>query len=230
MNAAVNKSLTKVAVTYHPPTFKFEYTRDGSFAKYHKRINLVKWTNFNSQCRIASTEEFSQEITKALVERYTELTQIPSIKIERLMSKLLSKNPNLSETSPMQVNMTISKGSLLVTPLRERPKLQRTSSVSSDAPVSSEEQEKLTAFGDLNKVSEQDLISAKGEMTPVSSEEQEKLTAFGDLNKVSEQDLMVAKGEMTKVYEKNNVLPGDDTYMYDKRVEFHSPDEESSWD
>lgn len=201
MNAAVNKSLTKVAVTYHPPTFKFEYTRGGSFAKYHKRISLVKLMNFNSEWRIASIEEFSQEITKALVERYTELIQIPSIKIERLMSKLLSKIPNLSETyldAPMQVNMTISKGSLLVTPLRERPKLRRTNSVSSDAPVSSEEQEKLTAFGDLNKVSEQELISAKG--------------------------------EMTKVYEKNNVLPGDDTYIYDKRIEFHSPDEESSWD
>ena len=215
MNAADDtKILTKVAVTYHPPTFKFEYTRSGSLTKYHKRINLA-----NSEWRIASTEEFSREITKALVERYTELIQIPSKKIERLISKLLSRNPNLhlekSVDAPMQVNMSISKGSLLVTPLRERPKLQRMNSCD---------------VADNEATSRLQLHSASQLVATVSSKEKERLKAFGDLNKVSEQELIAAKDEMTKVYEKSIVMPGDDEYIYDKRVDFHGPDEESSWD
>jgi hypothetical protein len=35
--------------------------------------------------------------------------------------------------------------------------------------------------------------------------------------------------EMNKVFEKCRVLPDDDEYVYDKRIDFE-PDEESSWD
>ena len=211
-----SKHLTKVAITYHPPTFKFEYTKESTNAKYHKRVDLEtfirsrkneKCDRWPSSISVTGNTELSHDITEALIQRYRELLQIPSPKIECLIQKLLTTNSTCSSeretvmsnkkctnVEPMQVNMSINNGSLLVSPLRERPKLQRQTA------------------------------------SYVFEKEPNLLSAIGDLNQASEQELAVAKNKMNEVFEKCQLLPGDVEYLYDKRVDFEEPDEESSWD
>lgn len=71
-----------------------------------------------------------------------------------------------------------------------------------------------------------------------SSEVTSKSTAFDetgragyseDLNEVGDEVLSMAKNEMNVTFQKYQILPDNDRYEYDKRVNFY-PDEDSSWD
>jgi hypothetical protein len=55
------------------------------------------------------------------------------------------------------------------------------------------------------------------------------LIPFGNLNKVSEKDLSKAKEKMNVAFNSNKILPGDEGYQYDKRVNFEV-ESECSWD
>lgn len=204
-----SNSLTKVAVTYEPPTFKFEYIKMSTNQKYHKKVDLTTFIEGGcgtSSISVTHNTELSYHITKSLIQRYSELLQIPSLRIECLIQKLIRTNPAFTtekdtmttdrciHVQPMQVNMSINKGSLLVSPLQEKSKLQR-----------------HTAVYD-------------------SDQERDLLADIGDLNQASEEELAVAKGKMNEVFEKCQILPADVEYIYDKRVDFEKPDEESSWD
>lgn len=212
MNTGSAKILTKVAVTYHPPAFKFEYSRGQARAKFHKKINLIDFVKSNMNVACSREDPVSSSIlvmepsaiTEALINQYNELLQISPSKIEGLIEKLLSVNPTFARAQsrrphqdmPLQISMSISKGYLPVTPLLERPKSRR----------------------QITK-----------EASELSSATQEQLNRFGNLNQASEEELAAAKDEMNKVFEKCRVLPDDDEYVYDKRIDFE-PDEESSWD
>jgi len=53
-----------------------------------------------------------------------------------------------------------------------------------------------------------------------------------DLNKVSHEELQAAKDAMKVDFVKNSLKPGDEGYIWDKRVEFNMEDnsEDDSWD
>ena len=90
--------VTKVAISYQPPMFKFEYTKGRRQLKYHKNVNLATKTfiqpnmsefitdlgnkmrgskNVIAAMATKRIAEFSEEITNALIERYSELLQVP---------------------------------------------------------------------------------------------------------------------------------------------------------
>lgn len=51
-----------------------------------------------------------------------------------------------------------------------------------------------------------------------------------DYNRVSESQLKQVKQKMDLVFEKNIVRPGEEGYLYDKRVVFQAAHETSDWD
>lgn len=212
MKYSLAKSLTKVAVTYNPPTFKFEYTKGTSALKFHKKVDVTSLIEENA---VVSNEnhvaECSQGITDVLIERYSELLQIAPAKIkcliQRLLSESLQRKTCIGE-SESQINMKINTGAALsVSPLRKNPKLQRHI---------------------RNHNSQCDDV--KDSDTQMDVEVTKRISRFGNLNGASDQDLAIAKHEMNEVFEKQQVLPSHDEYMYDKRIDFEEPDEESSWD
>ncbi|KAL3792888.1 hypothetical protein HJC23_004813 [Cyclotella cryptica] len=247
--------VTKVAVSYHPPMFKFEYTKGRRNLKYHKNVNLATRTfiqpnmsefvadlgfdgggrkNVVAAVAAKRIAEFSGEITIALMGRYSELLQVPPPKIENLIKKLLAVNPmlidNSVETSQIdnnadeqaQLNISVRTDPLSASPHRVRPKLQRRNGVRNMINRSLSASSSITD-DDLN---DERML----EPQLASSQAKEKLSEFGDLNKASEDDLRLAKNQMNEVFEKLRLLPGDEEYVYDKRVNFEEPDEESSWD
>ena len=147
--------MTKVAISYQPPTFKFEYTKGRRQLKYHKNVNLATKTfiqpnmsefitdlgnkmrgrkNVIAAMATKHIAEFSGEITNALIERYSELLQVPSTKIENLIKKLLSVNPMLRDNTVQivqiegsavdaQVNLPVRTGNISNSPLQVLPKL-----------------------------------------------------------------------------------------------------------
>lgn len=202
------KNLTKVAVTFHPPSFKFEYTKGNTKSKYHKKFGLADLINEPiEKNRVA---KLSQEIADMLVERHNELLQISQSKIVLLIRRLLTAHINDKQLrrNPIQLSMSI-KGTLAVSPLREKPQLHRHIVPISDVVVTDHK-------SDIHYASH-------------STDEKERLSEYGNLNKASDDELQAAKDEMTNVFEKYLVMPGDPEYVFDKRVDFEA-DEESSWD
>ena len=63
----------------------------------------------------------------------------------------------------------------------------------------------------------------------LSTDEIKSSAVEEDLNKVSEERLKQAKEEMNELYNAKRILPGEDGYEYDKRVDFQALSE-SSWD
>ena len=51
-----------------------------------------------------------------------------------------------------------------------------------------------------------------------------------DLNKADDEEVKRAKETMDVLFKKNQVLPGDEGYQYDKQVEFEEGTEDNSWD
>lgn len=51
-----------------------------------------------------------------------------------------------------------------------------------------------------------------------------------DLNKADDEEVKRAKEKMDVLFKKNQVLPGDEGYQYDKQVEFKEGTENNSWD
>ena len=51
-----------------------------------------------------------------------------------------------------------------------------------------------------------------------------------DLNKADDEEVKQAKEKMDVLFKKNQVLPGDEGYQYDKQVEFEEGTENNSWD
>lgn len=193
-----------MAVTYNPPTFKFEYTNDSTSVKYHKKIDLTSSLRFAA----SNHHEHSREITAVLIELYSELLQIQSSKIDHLIRSLISQSTSERPLEP-KISMRIARP-LAVSPLRDKPKLERHHTAT---------------------VSQCDSVNELyNHFDTVSLDEMRNLKKIGDLNKVCEKDLSAAKDEMTKVFEKQQVLPSDAEYIYDKRMDFDEPDEESSWD
>ena len=231
------KTLTKVTVTYHPPTFKFEYTKGKATSKYHKKVDLVNFYLSSIQLKPSSTVKLSQELTHALVERYDELHQISLSNIDILIQKLISANPSSFSTNhsahqksqtrtndgtvdgPKQINTSINNGSLIVSPIQERPPLQRHTVVQETTSIKSSPEDNNN--NNNNKEEHLERHSPK---------ELDILSEFGNLNQASDVDLRAAKDGMSKVFEKYQILPGDVEYVYDKRIDFEDPDEESSWD
>jgi hypothetical protein len=157
------KNLTRVAVTYHPPTFKFEYTKGNNKSKYHKRVELANLLNENgilmNENRVA---ELSRGIADTLMKRHDELHQISTNKIVQLIQRLLAAaNGRLRET-PMQINMSINTGTLAVSPLREKPQLQHPVTPIREVVVS--DKSDISEYGNLNKASDDELRAAKEEM------------------------------------------------------------------
>jgi hypothetical protein len=200
------KTVTKVAVTYDPPVFKFEYRKGRAKLKYHKNVDL----DLAAATRITVS---SREITTSLIESYDELQQVPPSKIECLIKKLLMAHQLAGIEEDQQaeqghVNMTIQSGFLPVSPLRERPKLKH-----------------------YDAVHETSLsVSTSKVAFDLSSFQRDKLNRIGDLNRASDEDLQRAKNEMNEIFQQVQVLPGDEKYVYDRRMDFEEPDEESSWD
>jgi len=56
------------------------------------------------------------------------------------------------------------------------------------------------------------------------------IESMGDLNTVSQETLLIAKEEMNIVFDSNRILPGDERYEYDKRVDYGDAMSQSSWD
>lgn len=56
-----------------------------------------------------------------------------------------------------------------------------------------------------------------------------RLEGYEDLNEASDEVLSLAKNDMCVTFEKSVILPDNDKFEYDKRIDFH-PDEDSSWD
>jgi hypothetical protein len=232
------KTVTKVAVTYDPPVFKFEYRKGRAKLKYHKNVDLDLAAYINTflideerkmhrqkdlASNVAATRitVSSREITTSLIESYDELQQVPPSKIECLIKKLLMAHQLAGIEEDQQaeqghVNMTIQSGFLPVSPLRERPKLKRYDAV-----------HERSLSVSTSKVA---FDPRKTESQLVSSFQRDKLNRIGDLNRASDEDLQRAKNEMNEIFQQVQVLPGDEKYVYDRRMDFEEPDEESSWD
>lgn len=56
------------------------------------------------------------------------------------------------------------------------------------------------------------------------------LAAIGDLQRAGAAQLAAAKLRMDKVYDDNRIKPGDEGYIFDKRVDFGQASEPSAWD
>jgi hypothetical protein len=86
------KTVTRVGLDYFPPTIKIEYTKGKSREQYHCRIHMNKYFNqFTSGFHHMSPVEQSMEvkaIVNALVDKHSELQQVPSKTFERMVEKL----------------------------------------------------------------------------------------------------------------------------------------------
>ncbi|KAL7522183.1 hypothetical protein ACHAWX_006872 [Stephanocyclus meneghinianus] len=259
MNSMNKVTVSRVAITYQPPMFKFEYTKGGRKLKYHKNINLSTRTfiqpdmsefvadlrfevrgrkNVAAAAAAKRISEVSEAITNALTGSYSELLQVPPSKIENLIKKLLLVNPmlidNSVQTGPIersadeqvQLNRSDGTGTFSVGSLRALPTFQCRNGVPNMINTSLSPSSSITEDEANEDSQDENMLEAQ----IVSIREREKLNGFGDLNKASEEDLQLAKNEMNEVYEKLRILPGDEEYVYDKRVDFEEPEEDSSWD
>lgn len=64
----------------------------------------------------------------------------------------------------------------------------------------------------------------------VDPEAKALVTSIGDLQKVGPAALQAAKAKMDILFEAVRLKPGDEGYVYDRRVEFAEPRETSDWD
>lgn len=240
--------IVKVAVTYDPPTFKYEYTKGPDQAKYHRVVGMADFVNLFNQHeshQTLSITDSSFKIAQFLTEKHNELNQVPLDTIQHLVGKLLSFHSQLQlqmDNAEMQefptnvvhndghINMTIQSGSLLLSPLKPSVKFQSLCTKFTNNYIASITSSNMDEDEDHNNKYKSPPTPLKIDMETISTQEKERLRGYGDLNKVTEKELEMAKEEMNCVFEKLQIVPGDEGYEYDKRREFGEPNEESSWD
>lgn len=264
------KSITRIAISYNPPTFKFEYTKGPGRAKHHKNVCMEKYFN-HTMSSVERTDIIS--IVEALTEKHVEFTQVPEETMERMVGKLFSgcciprqaanldgradvqTEPPTAKSTPcyvdnrhnMRVNMAIERGTLTLSPLKVSKdplkvsrgldlKLYRDSFSSTQA-ASPQANTTIEKSG-MNEMRHRNESGSTCNSIPkqietnaatLPSMERERLERYGDLNRASDEELSMAKNDMNNIFEQYQVLPGDDDYKYDNRVDFQ-PDDESSWD
>lgn len=87
-----NKFISKIAITSHPPTFKFEYTKGRCRNKYHKHVRLEEYFNGLSIGRYNDSTDRSTyvvSIVTSLLEKHDELHQVSEELMEQVIEKLL---------------------------------------------------------------------------------------------------------------------------------------------
>ena len=86
------KLITRIAITYNPPIFKFEYTKGQGRDKYHKYIRLERYIDGSSGSAVNSTERptNAMSIVTGIADRHEELRQVPEETMERVIEKLLT--------------------------------------------------------------------------------------------------------------------------------------------
>lgn len=204
----MKKEVTRIGITFSPPTFKFEYTK-GSSNNYHKTICMREYCKncTDKECAMTAVEGPSETalIAESLMEKHVELRDVPetTCMIEKLFSGFMYTKANLEGSAGGQsINST------------EVPELEL------NMPESKTKRDSCILRS--NQVDDKDLAI-------ISSIEKERLKNYGDLNRASEKELNTAKNDMETIFERHQILPCDDAYEYDKRREFE-PDDESSWD
>lgn len=123
------KIITRISLTYFPPTLKFEFTKGTRRTKYHKIVSMEKhFTDFSS-----ATERSvdTPSIVKALTLKHDELNQVPDLMMIRIIEKLFSSCTTNKATNPdadasldfmeppgLRVNMNIERGNLTFSPMK----------------------------------------------------------------------------------------------------------------
>lgn len=194
MNTMTEKKfITRIAITYNPPTFKFEYTKGRCRDKYHKHVRLERYLDGSSSGAHNSMERSkdAMSIVTAMADRHEELRQVPEETMERVIEKLLTSH---------------------------KSGLESYSDVASDQ---SRHEFSVIASGS-KPAHELDDAQANEDF-------EGRVQIYEDLNEVSDEMLSMAKKDMNVTFEKFLILPKNERYEYDKRIDFH-PDEDSSWD
>jgi len=200
------KFITRIAITFNPPTFKFEYTKGRCREKFHKHVRLERYVDGSSSGAHNSVERSidAMSIVTAITDRHEELRQVPEETMERVIGKLLlcymsnqsSNSYAVSVQSQSVECQHVDESNANACESEPAHKLDDT-----HAPL------KAAAFGETDRRSE----------------------SYEDLNEATDEVLSKAKHDMSVTFEKYLILPGNDRYEYDKRMDFH-PEEDSSWD
>jgi hypothetical protein len=187
------KFITRIAIIYNPPTFKFEHTKGRCRDKYHKHVRLERYLDGSSSGAHNSIERSKDAISivTAMAGRHEELRQVPEETMERVIEKLLTSHKSGLE------------------------------SYSDVASEQSHHEFSVIASGS-KPAHELDDAQANEDI-------EGRVQRYEDLNEVSDEILSMAKKDMNVTFEKFLMLPENERYEYDKRIDFH-PDEDSSWD
>jgi hypothetical protein len=133
------KIITRISLSYNPPTLKFEFTKGKRRAKFHKNVSMVKYFNSSSERSIDVPS-----IVEVLASKHDVLNQVPEKMMISVVEKLFSsfrlhEVTNLDPESglelpteqsgelhyvdnvddhTMRVNMKVERGNLILSPLR----------------------------------------------------------------------------------------------------------------
>jgi hypothetical protein len=194
MNTMIEKKfITRISITYNPPTFKFEYTKGRCRDKYHKHVRLERYLDGSSSGAHSSIERSkdAMSIATAIANRHEELRQVPEETMERVIEKLLT-----SHKSGQDLYSNV---------------------------ISEQSHHEFSVIASGSKPAHE-LDDAQA-----NEEIEGRVERCEDLNEVSDELLSMAKKDMNVTFEKFLILPENERYEYDKRIDFH-PDEDSSWD
>lgn len=226
--------VSKLAIVYSPPTLIVEYVREhhssgesdlcddnGDFLTTPRSLNNAndekkyyhRKIEFKAQ-HLRNTETNPDNVARELQDHFPMLLgehQINLDKVVDLLRKLITTVRVQQQSNSKEVS------------------LQSNTAVSSMS--------KCTNYdidGD-HRINEHNKMAANYIASPHTSNgvhEHVMLNAIeslGDLNKVSEQQLLLAKEKMNVVFDSNRILPGEEGYQYDKRVDYDAISD-SSWD
>lgn len=199
--------ITRIAITFNPPTFKFEYTKGRCREKYHKHVRLERYFDGLSSGAQNSMERSidAMSIVTAITDRHDELRQVPEETMERVIGMLLS-----SYISNQCSNSDAVSGQ--------------------SQPVECQHVDEPIAIACKSKSAHEiDGAHAAPSKATVGDETDRRTERYEDLNEATDEVLSLAKHGMNVTFEKYLILPGNDRFEYDKRIDFH-PDEDSSWD
>jgi hypothetical protein len=233
MTESLSTELSKLAINYDPPTLLIEYIH----LRHHNTNNSIVSSPSYAHREIKFKTDFLKntrtnphDIANELIHLYPTLlcfgqnddnnnndekgmkNIVVEVKLIQLLKKLISNCRQKEEVVNYEEdhnNISLNQKSLLVS----SPQLDK-----NDVSNNCSRSENNSANN--NKIEDDDKI-----MTMKTA-----IESMGDLNTVSQETLLIAKEEMNIVFDSNRILPGDEGYEYDKRVDYGDAMSQSSWD